>query len=84
MLSRLTQLMPEVKCKIISKPEDGTRAVLYRGNETNEFFPFIKGNGPTTYICGLCRTIIVETVYHGQIRNLVFVCQKCKSYNEIP
>jgi len=73
--------MPIVKTRIIPEPRKDTRAVLMGEKLTG---PFIKGNGPTTYICGVCRNILVENVFHGQIRNIVFKCPKCQSFNEIP
>ena len=73
--------MPTIKARIIPKPDEGTRTVLV-GKELAG--PFIRGQGSTTYICGVCRNILVEKVYHGQIRNIVIKCTKCQSYNEIP
>lgn len=73
--------MPTVTARVILQPKEGTRTVL-TGDTLDG--PFIKGKGSTTYICGVCRNILVENVYHGQIRNIVFKCPKCQSYNEIP
>lgn len=66
--------MPQIKCNIIPKPEEGSKVVFRRSDGATDLFPFIHGNGPTTYICGVCRTIIVESMYHGQVRNIVFEC----------
>ena len=73
--------MPTVTARVIPQPKKDARTVLI--GDTLEG-PFIKGNGSTTYICGVCRNILVENVYHGQIRNIVFRCPKGQSYNEIP
>lgn len=73
--------MHTVTARVIPKPKEDSRTVLI-GNDLKG--PFFKGHGPTTYICGVCRNILVEEVYHGQIRNIVFRCPKCQSYNEIP
>ena len=73
--------MPTIPARVIPEPEKDSRTIL-KGDMLQG--PFIKGNGPTTYTCGICRNILVEKVYHGQIRNIVFKCPKCQSYNEIP
>ena len=73
--------MPTIAARVIPEPEKGKRTIL-TGDTLQD--PFIKGKGPTTYTCGLCRNILVEKVYHGQVRNIVFKCPKCQSYNEIP
>ena len=73
--------MPTIPARVIAQPKEGTRTIL-TGDTLKG--PFITGNGPTTYTCGLCKNILVEKVYHGQIRNIIFKCPKCQSYNEIP
>ena len=76
--------MPIVKAKKIPKPEENSEAVFRLKEGTPYFGPFIRGSGSTTYTCELCGTVLVENVYHGKIRNLVFLCPKCGSYNKIP
>jgi hypothetical protein len=73
--------MPTVSARIIPEPPEGTRTVL---EGSPSLGPFMRGNGPTTYVCGLCRNILVENMFHGQISNIVFKCPKCQSFNEIP
>lgn len=73
--------MHTVKARVISEPQEGSRTVFVSKGLDG---PFIRGHGTTTYICGVCRNILVQDVYHGQIRNIVFKCPKCQSYNEIP
>ena len=73
--------MPTVTARVIPQPQKDTRTILTGGSLQG---PFIKGKGSTTYICGVCRNILVEKVYHGQIKNVIFKCPKCQSYNEIP
>ena len=36
------------------------------------------------HICGICRTMLVENIVHGQVGNIVLKCPKCGAYNEIP
>ena len=76
--------MPTSKLRIIPPPAEGTRAVLQWAADAGQFSGFIRGNGPTSYLCGLCGAKLVDGVVHGQLRNLVFRCPKCGSYNEIP
>lgn len=64
--------MPTVKARVIPKPEEGTRTVLVASETLTG--PFMKGHGPTTYICGLCGNVLIESIYHGQIRSIVFKC----------
>ncbi len=44
----------------------------------------VRGAGNTTFVCGRCRTVLIENAYHGQFRNIVIQCPKCDSYNDIP
>jgi len=74
--------LPNVAARIISKPPENTRTVLQ--SDGAYFGPFIRGNGKTTYICGNCKTALLENIYPHQVRNIVFKCPKCGSYNELP
>ena len=69
----------EIKLTIISKPREGSRAVV-----ESEVIPTLKGEGDLDYTCGNCGTLIAEKVRRGQIRNIVVRCPKCKNYNEFP
>lgn len=74
-------MMSNYSLQVIPKPKEGTRSVL----KPNDNFsgPIIIGNSSTNYLCGSCDYILCENVDRGQILNLVFVCPKCGSYNEI-
>ena len=77
--------MPKVACRVIPKPKEETRAVLTWNGPADQ--PFMKGNpgpGLATYVCGECGRNLVENIPIGQVRNIVFKCPKCESYNEIP
>jgi len=75
--------MPIVKCRIIPQPEENTRTV-FQWDGKGTFVAFFQGHGTTTYRCGLCPTVLLNQVEHGQVRNIVFRCPKCGSYNELP
>lgn len=72
----------EIKMKIIETPKEENRAIFKSGNSSNDFI-FIVGKGDTNYICGKCGNVLCKSVFKNQIENIVFVCPKCNSYNEI-
>ena len=44
----------------------------------------MKGGGPRSYQCGTCGKTLVKGVGAMQIVNIVFKCNKCDGFNEIP
>lgn len=74
----------KIAMKVIKKPEKGSRPVLKSGDNSKDF-AFIVGEGNVDYICGNpdCRNVICKNVFEGQIKNTVFLCPKCNTYNEI-
>ena len=68
----------DIEAKIIPKPAEGTRTVI-----APAAMPAIKGEGDTNYLCGNCKTKIVEKVHKRQIQNIVVRCCICGNYNEI-
>ena len=78
--------MPTIKARVISRlPDRDDVAFAYSEPMTSGVSSvFMRGSGTTSYVCGLCQTVLVENVFHGQVRNLVLECPKCHSFNEIP
>jgi phage FluMu protein Com len=88
--------MVEIKCRTISKPQNGTRPI-YRKNNDNKTSnkdiggnskdaPFIQGSydEELDYTCGNCGHLLAENVSQGEISvDTVFQCPKCQAYNEI-
>lgn len=70
--------MPDIKLPIIPKPAAGTRAV-FQGKAK----PFIKGTGDINYLCGNCAEILLQGVRPDQVKNIVFRCPSCGSYNDL-
>jgi len=70
--------MPDITLPIIEKPAEGTRTVFQ-----GEAKPFIKGAGQVNYLCGSCGETLLERVEPGQVRNIVFCCPNCGSYNDL-
>ena len=71
--------MTDYSLEVISKPKEGTASVLEYAKKGK--YVFIKGNGSDNYLCGTCNNIICQNVDRGQIRNIVFKCPNCNSYN---
>lgn len=69
--------MVNYSMEIIKKPKEGTVTVL----TTDKIQPFFKGEGDDNYLCGTCTNVICQNVNRGQVKNIVFVCPKCESYN---
>ena len=71
--------MPEIHTKVIDESEHGMRSVL----KTDKKQPFFVGKGDTTYFCGNCGFALAETLFRGQVRNIVFLCPRCGVFSEI-
>lgn len=66
-----------IKLPLIPEPEEDTRTIL-----TNKTPPIIKGGGGPNYICGKCGAVLMEEI-NSPYRNIVLLCPKCGSYNEV-
>jgi DNA-directed RNA polymerase subunit RPC12/RpoP len=73
--------MPQIKCRIIPEPQEGTRPILKNDNKSE---PFIIGNGDLDYVCGKCNNVIAENVFQGETStDTTFECPYCKEFNEV-
>ena len=71
--------MPNYQMEVIAEPKPGTASVLI--TDQGRGFIFMRGQGPTNLLYGACHDVLVEGVERGQLRELVFKCPNCKSYN---
>ncbi len=74
----------DLKLKVISKPEDGTRTILVRQPREDDFPSIVRGNGEINMLCGYCRTVLAEGINEGQVSNVVLKCPICNNYNNVP
>lgn len=80
--------MVDIKCRTISKPQDGSRPIYGKNNNdkgTSENESLIQGNfgEELDYICGNCGYLLAENVSQGEISvDIVFECPNCQAYNE--
>jgi DNA-directed RNA polymerase subunit RPC12/RpoP len=81
--------MVVIKCRIIAKPQEGTRPIYRKGNDeksSNIPGPFIRGKsgGRLKYVCGSCAYLLAHNVSRKEIAvETVFQCPNCNKYNEI-
>ncbi len=68
------------RMKVIPEPKEGTRTVFICAAPGAT----MKGDGPRSYQCGTCGKTLVKGVGAMQIVNIVFKCEKCDGFNEIP
>ena len=45
---------------------------------------FIRGSGKTDWVCGECGAILLERCGPHQVQGMVFLCNACGAYNDIP
>jgi len=76
--SRAVSLMDSIKTAVIPEPKAGTRSFL-----TIPSGPIIIGQGDDNYVCGACGNVLAQAVTFGQIRNIVFKCNKCGAFSEV-
>lgn len=70
-----------VQMGVIPEPKPGTRSVMvYTGEGT----VVMRGEGPgnVTMECGTCSAPLIVGMKTSQLRNLVFKCKACGSFNE--
>jgi predicted RNA-binding Zn-ribbon protein involved in translation (DUF1610 family) len=72
---------PQLKMALIPKPPEGTRAVMVQSGEGTVF---IRGSGKTDWVCGECGAILLERCGPHQVQGMVFLCNACGAYNDIP
>jgi len=72
--------VPDVKLKVIPKPEDNTRILVksLSGYSTILF----KGKADHDLRCGECYAVLAEKVGDKQFCGPVFLCGGCGSYND--
>lgn len=76
--------MPKIQMEVIPEPEPNTASifVLSKPNMVSKTpYAVISGGSDTDYICGGCRTTVAAGVDRGQVKNIVFKCLSCGSYN---
>jgi predicted RNA-binding Zn-ribbon protein involved in translation (DUF1610 family) len=66
---------------VIPKPAEGTRSVLVLKGEGTVV---VKGSGKTDWVCDQCGATLVERCGPQQVQNMVFLCNGCGAYNDIP
>ena len=81
--------MVVIKCRIIAKPQGGTRPIYRKGKDDksgNISGPLIRGKsgGRLKYVCGSCAYLLAHNVSRKEIAvETVFQCPNCNKYNEI-
>jgi predicted RNA-binding Zn-ribbon protein involved in translation (DUF1610 family) len=63
-----------------SEPKKGTRTVLVPKHDG----PVIEGTGDTSYVCGNCGYVLLDSIDRGQVQNMVIKCKSCGAFNGIP
>jgi hypothetical protein len=73
--------MPTIKLKVITESAANGRTIftIKEGNTA-----IAKGSGQFSFTCGNCQTILLENMNQGQFQNIVFKCNACESFNELP
>jgi DNA-directed RNA polymerase subunit RPC12/RpoP len=67
---------------VIPKSAKGTKSVFRRTDEDGSVV--IRGPGKTQYVCGKCDAIILEGIGPHQVQDIIFECNSCGSYNDMP
>jgi rubrerythrin len=74
--------LPQIRCRVIPEPKEGTRHILKKNDDKAE--PFMMGNGELDYVCGQCNYVMAENVSQGEIStDTAFQCPNCKEFNEV-
>jgi DNA-directed RNA polymerase subunit RPC12/RpoP len=61
-------------------PQQAKNSTVLAGNGKSSVV--FRGDGNLDYICGKCESIVAEGVAENQIKDVVFKCNKCGSYND--
>jgi hypothetical protein len=69
------------KGRLIPEPAPNTRTVFasppgFKG-------PFMQGPGGDDTVCGKCGAVLLSGIPEGSVRNIVFRCFVCGSFNEV-
>ena len=68
--------MANIKLVIIPEPASGTASILAPTK-----LPAIKADGPDNLLCGSYGSKLCESIGRDQIKNIVFKCPDCGSFN---
>ena len=79
--------MVVIKCRIIAKPQEGTRPIFRKVDDGKRSIlgPLIRGKsgGRLKYVCGNCGYLLAYNVSRKKIAvDAVFQCPNCHKYNE--
>jgi len=75
-------MMTNYKMKVMPNAESEDRTI-FRTNRTDDDFVFMLGEGKINYLCYTCGKILCKNINQGQVKDIVFLCPKCNTYNEI-
>jgi hypothetical protein len=80
--------MVVIKCRIIPKPQEGTRPIYRKRKDDKSSIPgpFIRGKsgGRLKYVCGSCAYLLAYNVSRAEIAlETVFKCPNGNKFNEI-
>lgn len=73
----------KINCIVIPEPFPNSRQVSKRVGSNKGPFWIGQNNAPS-YHCGKCETTLVTGMPFYFIKDAVFCCPECSSYNEIP
>ena len=74
----------DIPTDVYPEPKQHTASVLEFSGEKEAFEAFIKGEGNDNYVCGKCSAVLCKNIIHGSVKNFVFKCPFCDSYNHLP
>lgn len=73
----------DIPMDVYPEPKSHTAAVLIFSGEKEAFNPFVIDHGNDNYVCGKCSAVLCKNIIHGSVKNLVFKCPFCDSYNHL-
>ena len=84
-MSKYSQYMEEIRCKIVPKPERSTKTFIGGGENYGKRPLFVgEGRGLRRYSCGNCSLVLIDKVGENiGLVNIVLKCPDCQSYNEL-
>lgn len=73
--------MNRYRMHVIAEPAPNTRIVMvFNGTGVH----VRDGGGDRTYACGKCDKTILQEVERMQVQNMVWKCNRCGAFNEVP
>lgn len=76
--------MPTIEMRILPEDQKGDRPAFKPSKDLEGSLMF-KSTGDIHYICGNCWALIATNITPDQFApGLLFLCNQCKAYNEIP